>query len=280
MKIAIMGVGFLGSKLLEFFSKQYEVVCADISPRSERIYEIDATKKLEVEAFFLKERPNIVINTIALSSYFECEKNHLLCRKLNYESAKNISNSCKKYGSKMVFISSSYVFDGEKGEYLETDSPNSVNKYAESKIDAEKAVLDLKDSIIIRMEPIYGFDNEKKQIVFGTNTFQNDVKVGFPNIFRKPIFVDDIPPIISKLLDKNLTGVFNVAGLNKLRWIDFLLELSNLVDSRKKIKIVDSSSWILKPPFDSSLNTAKIELLNVRITQFNSALIKLRKIIN
>ena len=279
MKIAILGVGFLGGKLVEFFSKRFKVVCADINPRSDLVNKIDATNKQEIENFLFLERPDIVINTIALSSYFVCENNHKLCRKLNFESAKYIAEACKKIDAKMIFISSSYIFDGEKGNYLETDIPNSLNKYALSKIDAEKKVLELDRAIVIRSEPMYGFDKGKKQIIFGTNTFEVDVKIGFPNILRKPIFIDDVPRIIFSLVEKNQSGIFNIAGPTKLKWLDFLIDLSMLVNAQNKIKIVDNSAWILKPPYDSSLNTSKITSIGIETTDFMIALKELNKLL-
>jgi len=279
MKIAILGVGFLGGKLVEFFSKRFNVVCADINPRSDLVNKIDATNKQEIENLLTVEKPDIVIDTIALSSYFVCENNHKLCRKLNFESAKYIAEACQKIDAKMIFISSSYIFDGEKGNYLETDTPNSLNKYALSKIDAEKKVLELDGAIVIRSEPMYGFDKGKKQIIFGTNTFEVDVKIGFPNILRKPIFIDDVPPIIFSLVEKNQSGIFNIAGPTKLRWLDFLIDLSILVNAQNKIKIVDNSGWILKPPYDSSLNTSKITSIGIETTDFKIALKELKKLL-
>ena len=279
MKIAILGVGFLGGKLVEFFSKRFKVVCADINPRSDLVNKIDATNKQEIENLLTVEKPDIVIDTIALSSYFVCENNHKLCRKLNFESAKYIAEACKKIDAKMIFISSSYIFDGEKGNYLETDIPNSLNKYALSKIDAEKKVLELDGAIVIRSEPMYGFDKGKKQIIFGTNTFEVDVKIGFPNILRKPIFIDDVPPIIFSLVEKNQSGIFNIAGPTKLKWLDFLIDLSKLVNAQNKIKIVDNSAWILKPPYDSSLNTSKITSIGIKTTDFKVALKELKKLL-
>jgi len=280
MKIAILGVGFLGEKLFEFFSKNCIVVCADINPRINLINKLDATNKKEINTFLSLENPDVVIDTIALSSYFICEKNPKLCRKLNFESAKYIAEACAKINAKMVFISSSYIFDGKKGHYSETEIPNSINTYALSKIDAEKKVLELVDSIVIRSEPMYGFDMIKKQIVFGTNTFELDVKIGFPNILRKPIYIDDFPPIISCLIEKNKSGIFNVAGPTKLKWFDFVTDLSLLIDAQKKIKLVDSLDWILNPPYDSSLDTSKIESLGVRTTSFKVALEKIKNKIN
>ena len=279
MKIAILGVGFLGGKLVEFFSKRFKVVCADINPRSDLVKKIDATNKQKVENLLTTEKPDIVIDTIALSSYFVCENNHKLCRKLNFESAKYIAEACKKIDAKMIFISSSYIFDGEKGNYLETDTPNSLNKYALSKIDAEKKVLELDGAIVIRSEPMYGFDKGKKQIIFGTNTFEVDVKIGFPNILRKPIFIDDVPPIIFSLIEKNQSGIFNIAGPTKLKWLDFLIDLSVLVNAQNKIKIVDNSAWILKPPYDSSLNTSKITSIGIETTDYKIALKELKKLL-
>jgi len=278
MKIAIFGVGFLGGKLVEFFSKRCNVVSADIFPRSNLVHKIDATNIEEIENFLFLERPDIVISTIALSSYFICENDPKLCRKLNFQSAEYIAQACKAIKAKMIFISSSYIFDGEKGEYTELDKPNSLNKYAESKIDAEKKVLELDNSIVIRSEPMYGYDKTKKQIVFGTNTFEVDVKVGFPDILRKPLFVDDIPPIIDFLIRKKQSGIFNIAGPTKLRWLEFLVDLAHLTNARNKIKIVDNSDWILKPPYDSSLNTSKIASLGIKTTSFKAALKELKKI--
>jgi len=124
MKVAIFGLGFLGSKLKEFFSNEYKVVGVDIdlSSNSSDVV-LDATNEKDVENFLILEKPDIVIDTIALASYFACENNIELCKRLNYDTANNIAKTCKKINVKLIFISSSYVFDGEKGNYTETDVP-------------------------------------------------------------------------------------------------------------------------------------------------------------
>ena len=263
---------------MEFFSNKFEVVGADIKSPNSSVVLLDATNEIEVEKFLTLEKPSIVIDTIALSSYFVCENNIKLCKQLNYDTAKNIAVSCKKIKAKMFFISSSYIFDGEKGNYTETDLPNSKNEYAKSKIRAEKKVLELKNSIVIRSEPMYGYDQEKKQIKVGTNTFENDVKVGYPEILRKPIFINDIPKAIDSLIENNKTGIYNVAGQDKVKWIVFLKRLSLITNSEDKVKIVDNSNWLLKPPHDSSLDTSKIDSLGIKTTSFEIALKELRNI--
>jgi dTDP-4-dehydrorhamnose reductase len=279
MKVAIFGIGFLGSKLMEFFSKKFEVVGADINSRNSLVKELDATNEKEIEDCLTIEKPDIVIDTIALASYFVCENNHELCKKLNYDTAKNIAETCEKINAKMIFISSSYVFDGEKGNYSETDATNPTNEYARLKIRAEKKVLELKNSIVIRTEPLYGFDKEKNQIKAGTNTFESDVKNGYPDILRSPVFIDDVPKIILSLIEKNQKGIFHIAGPKKMKWLDILKRLAALINAEDKVIIVDNSNWILKPPHDSSLDTSKIASLGIETTSFEMALEELRKLV-
>ena len=130
---------------------------------------------------------------------------------------------------------------------------------------------------MIRTEPLYGFDSKRNQLVAGTVTFENDVKNGYPESLRNPVFVDDIPKIIRSLIEKDQTGIFHIAGQKKLKWIDFLKKLASLANAEDKVVIVDNSNWILKPPHDSSLATAKIESLGIKTTSFAIALKELGK---
>ena len=277
MKIAIFGLGFLGSKLKDFFSNKYKVVGIDIEPSiNNSVIVLDATNEKDVEKLLISENPDIVINTIALSSYFTCEKNIQLCRRLNYDTANNIVKACEKLNIKLIFISSSYVFNGKKGSYIETDLPNSKSEYARTKISAEKIVLKLDNSIVIRSEPMYGYDHEKKQVKVGTNTFENDLNVGYKDLLRNPIFINDIPKVIYSLIKKNQKGIFNIAGQDKLKWLYFLKRLASLTNAENKVKLVDSSNWILKPPHDSTLDTSKIISLGIKTTSFEVAINELK----
>lgn len=278
MKIAIFGVGFLGRKLMNFFSCKYEVVGVDINPRGRLVSKLDATDAKEVENYLIAERPDIVINTIALSSYFTCENNPKLCQKLNYDTAKNIVDACKIINAKMIFISSSYVFNGEIGNYSEADIPNSIHEYGKSKVRAEKKVLELKDAIVIRTEPLYGYDEEKNQITVGTNTFEDYAKVGYPDLLRSPVFVDDIPKVISNLIEKKQSGLFHVASTKKMEWLYFLTKVASIINAEDKVIIVNNSDWILKPPQDSSLDISKITSIGIETTSFDIALNSLREL--
>lgn len=278
-KIVIIGVGFLGRHLFKFFSNFFDVVGVDINHNENGlIKKVDVTNKKEINFFLKKEKPDFVINTVAMSSYVACQNNYELCRKLNYDAALNILNACNHIGAKMIFISSSYVFNGNKGNYLEEDIPNASSHYSMLKIAAEKEVLKNKNSIVIRSEPMYGYDELKNTLVIGTKSFEGHFEIAYPELLRCPIFVNDIPSIIYGLIIKEECGIFNVAGKDKLRWIDFVSKLDKIKNKFSRIRIVEASNWKLEPPRDTTLNITKINKIGMNITSFTDALDKLRKI--
>ncbi len=156
--------------------------------------------------------------------------------------------------------------------------PNSTHEYGRSKVRAEKKVLELKDAIVIRTEPLYGYNEEKSQITVGTNTFEDYAKVGYPDLLRSPVFVDDIPEIIYNLIEKKQSGLFHIASTEKMKWLDFLTKVASIINAEDKVIIVDNSDWILKPPHDTSLDISKISSIGIATTSFDIALNVLREI--
>jgi len=271
MKIAIFGIGFLGTKLMNILSKNHEVIGAS-TKKGENIEKIDATNKQEVKSFLSKHKPEIVIDTIALTSSVACEKNQELAKKLNYETAKNIAESCHKISAKMVFISSSYLFDGKKGNYNEKDNPNSTIEYSKNKILAEKEVLKLENGIVLRVDLMYGYNGkEKPNGIFGTVLSNEDIKLGNPNQMRQPLFVDDVAKVVIQLIEKKQDGIFHVAGSDKIKTKDFIEKLERLVRDNSNIKTIDGE-LLVKPLKDSTLNISKIKNLGIKTTSLSESL--------
>jgi dTDP-4-dehydrorhamnose reductase len=276
MKIAILGVGFLGITLYNYFKNIYEVIAADMSPVSPDIINLDASNEKELKLFLHRHEPDVIINTIALSSYYLCEMNRELCLKINYEIACSISKISNDLKSKLIFISSSYVFNGNKGDYSEIDVPDSNTAYAKSKIMAEYFALQYSNSLVLRIEPMFGFDRSFNKIRIGTNTFKNKIKIAYPNLIRSPVLVDDVPRVINDLILKKQSGVFNVASNIQLNWLQCLRQLATLEHAENQLEFVSSQDWILIPPHNTSLNTDKLLNLNSTITSFSKSLEILR----
>jgi len=279
MKILIFGAsGFLGTKLIEIFSQGNEVMGVDVSPKNESIKKLDAMNFSEVQFFVNKHKPDLIIDTIALTSSVLCERSPHLAKDLNFLTAKNIADSIKSLNIPMIFISSSYIFDGKKGNYSETDVPNITNIYAKYKLEAEKEVLRLAQGIVLRVDIMYGYNKaDSLSGVFENFLSGKEIFVGNPHQTRSPLFVEDIPEAILKLLRKNQRGIFNLAGSTKISHLEFLEKLEQLTRKDSRIKILDEEDLLVKPLKDSSLNLTKINLLGIKTTSLEEGLNVLQK---
>jgi len=276
MKLLVIGsTGFLGSELVNYFSKNNKVFRASIdSPNKSEV--LDITDKYAVGCFFKKINPEVVIDTVALTSSVTCEQEPELCKKLNFETAKNIADACREHDAKMVFISSSYVFDGKKGNYSEKDIPHPSSEYARSKLLAEKEVLKLKNSLVLRVDLMYGL--YEGELHAGPNNIgKKEIEIGYPNQLRSPVFIEDVPRGIEKLINENQIGIFHIAGSDKIKMFDFFNNLIKISPYNLSLKIVDSSNFIVKSPENSTLDTSKITRLEIKTTSFKNALVKIKK---
>ncbi len=282
MKIVIIGAsGFLGTKLMNVFFKDNEVIGTYSKNKKDDLVQLDATNEQEVKDFLLKYKPDLVIDTIALTSSVACEKDPALCKLLNYQTAKNIVEACKLINATMVFFSSTYIFDGEKGNYSEEDVPNPLNEYGKTKIMAEQELLKYPKSIIIRVDIMYGFNgkNEKNGVFGGSILTGNEVKLREPNQLRTPVFVEDVPRAILFLVGGEQNGIFHLAGKDKVKMMDFLKSLEKIVRNDSKIvEDMDKTSVApVKAPFNATFDTSKMENLGFRFSSFEEGLKELRK---
>jgi len=278
MKIVIIGAsGFLGTKLMNLLLKENEVIGASI-PFSGNFKELDATNKEQVFYFLKKENPEVVIDLVALTSSLACEQNPKLCKKLNFETAKNIADACKEINATMIFVSSSYVFDGKKGNYTEEDITNPLNQYGKYKVLAEKEVLKLKKSIVLRTAIMYGYNGkDKPNGVFDKVLSGENIILGDPTQLRNPLFVDDVAVIISSLLKKKQSGLFHMAGPENMTMFDFLKKLEGIVRKDSKIVLDFPKKSLVVHPKKDTLDISKLNLLGIKTHSFKEGLKLLKK---
>ncbi|MBT6690046.1 SDR family oxidoreductase [archaeon] len=266
MKVVILGAsGLLGTKLMDILSVEHEVIGTYLNTPSKGLQILDVTNKQKVEEFLRRESPDVVINTVALTSSVACERKPSLAKKLNYETAKNVSRVCQKLDAYLVFTSSSYVFDGKGGSYKENERPHPINQYGETKVMAEKEVLNLQKGLILRIDAIYGYNGKKKNNGILNNIFSNkQIFLGSPNQVRQPLLIDDLAGIIISLVKKKQKGIFNIAGPDKLPMLNFIKKLEKLIRKESKISILGEKNLLVKPLKNSTLDISKINKLGIK----------------
>ncbi|MFQ5406503.1 MAG: SDR family oxidoreductase, partial [Candidatus Micrarchaeia archaeon] len=116
---------------------------------------VSLTDEKTIADAFEKAKPSTVILSAAMTNVDLCESMSKECFNVNVEGTKRVVKLCEKHGSKLVFFSSDYVFDGKNGPYVEEDSPNPLSVYGSSKFEGEKITLSKEDSIVVRTTWIF-----------------------------------------------------------------------------------------------------------------------------
>jgi len=169
---------------------------------------------------FQKDRPQLVIHCAAVSTVAGAEADPELARRLNVEATKQLAELAAEIP--FVFFSTDLVFDGRKGDYVETDAPNPLHLYGETKAAAEKIVLNNPRHLVVRTSINGGISptgdrgfNERMKREWRDGRM---MKL-FTDEFRSPIPAAETARAVWELAGKNCAGIYNVAGAEKLsRW--------------------------------------------------------------
>ena len=151
-RIFITGItGQLGSTLNKYLSRYFNVL-----NNQENFYNIDVSDRSELKYFFKELSPDYVINCAALTNVDFCEQNKSKSHEVNVDGIKNII-SCSKKSTKIIHISTDYVFNGNKKIYLESDTPDPLSYYGKGKLESENILrTSNRDFLILRTSVIFG----------------------------------------------------------------------------------------------------------------------------
>ena len=197
--------------------------------------QLNILKLNSIEKIFKKIKPKIVIHTAGLSRPMDIhEKNINKSIDLNIIGTANITKICSKYNIKLIYFSTSYVYEGTKGNYSEKNPVRPFNNYGLSKLGGECAVSMYKNSLILRISM-----TEKP---FLYNKAFTDLKSNF-------LFHEDFAKILPKLVKKN--GIINVGGKSQSIY-NFAKKYNPNV---KKIKTPKN----FKLPLNQSMNITKLK---------------------
>lgn len=268
MRVLVTGAtGLLGSKLVEKLTrKEYHVYSGynKHEPINGEPIKIDVAKKDDVEKAFEVSKPDVVIHTAALTNVDECEMNKELAWKTNVIGTKNIADMSKHYNAFLIYISTDYVFDGEKGMYKEDDEPNPINYYGLTKLKGEEEVMKLDNYLIVRTSVIYGSTPASGKTNFALWVIENlkkrkEVKVVVDQ-WNTPTLNINLADMIIELLEKRLNGVYHLAGATRISRYDFARLIAKVFELEENLIVPTTSdqiTWIAKRPQDSSLNVTK-----------------------
>lgn len=192
----------------------------DILPASGhyRFVEMDMTRPEALSQVFEEIRPDCVVNTAALSAPDYCELHREEADRLNVQAVAALADNCNRYGSRLIHLSTDFVFGGTSRRlYTEEDIPSPVNYYGHTKLESERVVADLCTCYAIaRIVVVYGnaFPGQHGnivQLVAGRLRKGETVKV-VSDQWRTPTFVEDVAGGVERLITHPANGIYHLCG--------------------------------------------------------------------
>jgi dTDP-4-dehydrorhamnose reductase len=228
---------------------------ADLLPKIKgfKIYQINSLDKQGTKKICLAERPDVIINTVAMNDVDQCEVDKRLAWELNVYIVENLARIAKIIDAHFITFSTDYVFDGKKGPYTEDDVPNPLSYYGKSKLAGENMCLaGHNKSTIIRTNVVYGLSSYGKTnfIHWILEKLEKEEPINvITGQYCNPTFTDDLAISTLKIIDKKRFGIYHVAGAD---WLN-RFEIAN-----KVADVFAYDSELIKPqPPDSFIQKAK-----------------------
>lgn len=258
-RILVTGAnGLLGQALVRILSanQNYDILATgrDESSRSRGdsggYISLDITRHDDVRQIFVDFTPDVVINCAAMTHVDQCEENKKECWNVNVTAVENLVRLCRLHSTRLVHVSTDFIFDGSDGPYKETDRPNPVNYYGKSKVASENAVRALPDGLwtIVRTVLVYGHANDLSRSnialwVMDSLAAGKKINVVTDQV-RSPTYVDDLASGIERTVRYDKSGVFHISGREQLSVFEFATRIADTLGYDKNlISPVDATSF-------------------------------------
>lgn len=251
--------GLLGQKLTSLFDgdESVELIASARTPLRlplvrGKFTELDIADEAEVKAVIEGLRPDVVINTAAMTQVDQCESNPADARLANTTSVEYLIRSSEKAGSQFIQLSTDFVFDGTQGPLDETAIPNPVNLYGRTKLDAEQAIMNSKLRwTIIRTVLVYGVtpDHSRSNIVLWVKKSLEDGKpISVVNDqWRTPTLAEDLASGCVLAAMKGRQGVFHISGDEMMTPYQLAIQTANHFKLNKELLSETTSAELNQP---------------------------------
>lgn len=222
MRILVTGgTGVVGSKLVEVMSRKGEELHYTFGSRERAIdggapHRLDFTDAAKTTELVAGIRPDAVVHAGALVDVKACEADRARAELVNVAGTRNVCDACRGCGARVIFVSTSAVFDGKKEIYSEVDERRPVNVYGETKARGEDIASESAGSLIVRVNQAYGWvrDWQKKNLVLTTleKLERGEEAREVADWYDTPTLTDNLAEMVHELIVRGKSGVYHTVG--------------------------------------------------------------------
>lgn len=275
-KLLITGInGLLGQKLLEQAHSKYTVLGIDLhdEPFNTKIKfeyrKVDITKRGPVKEIIISYQPCCIINTAAMTDVDGCETQKEQCWKINVEAVENLIYAVRNTETKIVQLSSDYVFDGKNGPYSETNVPKPLGYYGKSKLASENLLIaEGVVHAVVRTMVLYGYGIEIRPnfVTWLIEKLKNGESVKIvTDQFGNPTLADDLSNAILQIIERKKWDLYHISGSELIDRYNFALKIADIFKLDKNLITPITTPELSQPaprPLQSGfiIDKAKTEL--------------------
>lgn len=280
MVVLVTGANGQLGQSLQFIASNYPAIQFVFCSSAD----LDITNKQNCQTVFSKYKPNYCINTAAYTAVDKAESEPEKAHLINAIGAKNLAEVCAAFSTKLLHVSTDFVFDGNHtNPYTETDKPNPTGVYGQTKLDGEKAIQEtFDDYFIIRTSWVYSqFGNNFMKTMLRLASERDTLSVVNDQIGTPTNAVDLAECLVKVIQTDNQQpttdnfGIYNFSNEGQCSWYDFAKKIFEIHKVKIDLLPIPTSSYPTpaKRPKYSVLDKSKIkEVFGVEVKSWEKSL--------
>ncbi len=243
-------------------------VCAELGRRGIKHIglgsrDCDITDKSAVDALFSREQPTAVIHCAAYTKVDLAEDEPEKAWAVNVDGTRNIAEACRKYGAKMLYISTDYVFQGDGEQFYTTEDPVAPQgNYGRTKLAGELAVqANLTDYFIVRISWVFGINGSNfVKTMLNLSEKYDSLRVVADQI-GSPTYTFDLAPLLCDMIMTDKYGVYHATNEGVCSWADFSRAIFAAAGKTMTVNDVTTEEYGAKAPRPKNSRMSKDKLV-------------------
>ncbi|MBD3374405.1 dTDP-4-dehydrorhamnose reductase [candidate division KSB1 bacterium] len=291
MRVWVTGCnGLLGQKLLETIPGGFHCVGIDLQERAIladrcEYVRLDLSDRNEVKDLALGDKPDWIIHTAAFTRVDAAETERDACWQANVIGTENVAYAARKAHSRVLHVSTDYIFDGADGPYKEDDKPNPIGFYGRSKLASENAlIISEVEHVVVRLMVLYGLTMDQKPnfVIWLLDQLGENKPVNIVNDqYGNTTLADELAEAMWTCVERQARGVYHIAGPDIINRYQFAQMIADRFDLDKNLISPLSTKELAQPaprPLKSGLVVDKARNdLGIQLSATDNALMRFKK---
>lgn len=250
--------GQLGSCMMTYLQKN-KIPCCGVGREQFDISDYDA-----VQVFVVDTHPKIVIHCAAYSKVDQAETESEKCFSVNADGAKHVAVACADVGAKLLYLSTDYVFDGEKQGPYEVDDPtHPLTVYGQSKLMGEQQVLQhCKSSFVVRTSLLFGQNGRNFVSTMLKSGRKHKRVIAVTDQISSPTYTEDLAPLLLEIVSSDRYGIYHATNEGFCSIAEFAQEIFAQTQCAVEISGVNYADFgsHVSRPLNSRLSKSSLDI--------------------